>query len=117
MEKMCVVCHNREMAFRCIQCHKPVCDECAFKDDNGGFCSRECAAKYRAYREASTRLEVARPKGSLAKSLIILLILVGVILFAAWKLGLLSKSARERPLTETVKEKFQEVKKDVTGKR
>ncbi|MFP4176867.1 MAG: hypothetical protein ACOCR1_05050 [Planctomycetota bacterium] len=51
VEAQCVVCHNNKADFRCIECHKPVCDECAFKDTNGVFCTRDCAAKYDSYRK------------------------------------------------------------------
>ena len=96
MEQMCVVCHDRPAAFRCIRCHKPVCDVCAFKDENGAFCSRECSASYRSYRQAQARTAVAaRRRGGLLK-LVIVLLIVAAAAYAAWKLGLLPTSVTDR---------------------
>ena len=77
MEHTCVVCHNQPAAFRCKQCHKPMCDECAFKDDNGAFCSRECAANYRSFKQAPP-LEPRGKAGSLLKTVVILVLLAAV---------------------------------------
>lgn len=67
----CVVCHENEADHRCIQCHKPVCDEHAFKDDQGVFCSRDCAAAHRSYQDADSR-----SRGSSKGRRIVLLIVV-----------------------------------------
>jgi len=96
MEAMCVVCHDQPAAFRCVQCHKPVCDECAFKDDNGAFCSRECAANYRSFKRAETA-SARRRSGGLLKTLIILLVLAAVALVVAWRQGVLKLPGLEAP--------------------
>ena len=96
MSKMCVVCHTREMTFRCIQCHKPVCDECAFKDANGAFCCRECSASYKAYKDYSPGVEKARPRGSPIVTVLLVVILLAAAAFAAWKLGLIPEATKER---------------------
>ena len=93
MEAKCVVCHDKAAAFRCIQCHKPVCDECAHKDENGAFCSRECAGQYRSYAQVARK--AAAKKGSLGK-VILLVILLAVAAFIAWKRGLLPSSITDR---------------------
>ncbi|MFO7958497.1 MAG: hypothetical protein R6X33_15520 [Candidatus Brocadiia bacterium] len=89
MASNCVVCHDRPMAVRCIQCHKPVCDECAFKTEHGAFCSRECAASYRDYKQAQARKSSAGG-GSLLKVLVVLIV-IAAIAAAAWHFGLLDK--------------------------
>ena len=94
MEAKCVACHDRPAVIRCIQCHKPVCDECSFKDENGAFCSRRCAANYRSWRQAQASA-ASRKSGGLLKVIIVLLILAAVAL-AAWKLGLLPSSVTDR---------------------
>lgn len=95
MERTCVVCHDRPAMFRCKQCHKPVCDDCAFKDENGAFCSRECSAGYRSFKQAEARAPTRR-KGSPVRTLILLLVLLAIALAAAWKLDLLPESVTER---------------------
>jgi len=94
MEAKCVVCHTRLAAFRCIQCHKPVCDECAFKDDNGAFCCRECAASYRSFKQAEARAPVHREsKGG--RGILLLIVILALAAFAVWKLKLLRLPGRE----------------------
>ena len=98
MEHTCVVCHDQPAAFRCKQCHKPVCDECAFKDENGAFCRRECAANYRSFKQAQARTRPAKA-GSLLKTIVILVLLaaVAVAVFAyGAKKGWFGQEARER---------------------
>ena len=89
MEAKCVVCHTRPAAFRCIQCHKPVCDECAFKDDNGAFCCRECAASYRAFKHAQARAPVEQGAKRGGRGILILVLILALAAFAAWRLKLL----------------------------
>ena len=96
MNKMCVVCHTREMTFRCIQCHKPVCDECAFKDANGAFCCRECSASYKAYKEYPPAVEKARPRGNPIAAVLLVVILLAAAAYAAWKLGLIPEETKKR---------------------
>ncbi len=87
MEGKCVVCHDRPMKFRCIQCHKPVCDDCAFKTEHGAFCSRECSAAYRNYRQASGSAPSRRGAGGALKLLIGIIILAAIAAAVAWKMG------------------------------
>lgn len=75
MERKCVVCHDREFAVRCIQCHKPVCSECAFTTEHGSFCSRNCAASYRDYMKS-------RPQAGRGRSPVAKLLLVAIVLAA-----------------------------------
>ena len=86
MSGTCNVCHERGAEFRCIGCHKPVCDACAFKDANGAFCSRACAAKYRDFRESEARVE--SKGGGLGKVILILIVLAAIAAAIAW-MGLL----------------------------
>ncbi len=88
MKAQCIVCHERPAAFLCVQCHKPVCDECAFKDENGVFCSRECAARYRSYKQTQ-RPPVRRRPGGMLKGVIVGIVMAVLAALAAWKLGYL----------------------------
>ncbi|NLW49655.1 MAG: hypothetical protein GXY85_02270 [Candidatus Brocadiaceae bacterium] len=89
MDKQCVVCHVRPALFRCIQCHKPVCDECAFKTEHGAFCGRNCATAYRDFQKAQGDQPVKK-SGGLVTTLIAFLVAVAVLGFVAHRLGLLS---------------------------
>lgn len=108
MERMCVVCHDQVAAFRCKQCHKPMCDECAFKDENGAFCSRECAANYRSFKQAKARTP-ARKAGSLLRTVIILILLAAVAAAA------LIYAANRGWLGEGTKERVDDTQRRVTG--
>ncbi|MBS3762139.1 MAG: hypothetical protein KGZ25_02425 [Planctomycetes bacterium] len=82
-EEKCAVCHQRPAKHRCIQCHKPVCDECAFKNAYGVFCSRDCAATHQEFRE-NQAAEKARKQGLIKTliKLIIIVVLLGIIAVA-----------------------------------
>ncbi|MHC4592548.1 MAG: hypothetical protein ACYS8L_07640 [Planctomycetota bacterium] len=86
MERSCVVCHDKPFQFRCIQCHKPVCDDCAFKTEHGAFCGRECAAAYRDFQKSYAGKR-KKSSGSLLKVVVVLIILVVAALAAAYLLG------------------------------
>ena len=83
MDRQCVVCHEKAAAFRCIQCHKPTCSDCAFKTEHGAFCSRECAANYREFARAQGRAPTAR--GGLLRPLIGLIIIIAIALLVIHK--------------------------------
>jgi uncharacterized membrane protein len=79
MASECVVCHKNDASLRCRQCHKWVCDSCAFKDDNGAFCGRECANKYRDFQKSQTSGTEKAGKSmisSLIKKVFVLLLLL-----------------------------------------
>ena len=84
MERLCVICHRNAGMFRCIQCHKNVCDECAFKTEHGAFCGRECAATYRDFQRAQAR--ASRPRSSALKQLLVLVIILALAAVVAYKL-------------------------------
>ncbi len=88
MESKCVVCHERPAQFRCIQCHKPVCDECAFKNENGVFCGRSCAAAYRDFKAAASGRR--RSSSGLLGKLVVLIIVAFVVILAANYFGLVT---------------------------
>jgi hypothetical protein len=88
MGSKCVVCHDRPQQFRCIQCHKPVCNECAFKTEHGVFCGRDCAGAYREYQRAAG--PVRRSGGGL-KTLVILILIAAAAAVLAWRLNLLAR--------------------------
>lgn len=78
---VCGVCHEKEADHRCIQCHKPVCDDDAFKDDQGTFCGRECSAQYRSYDQASARVARARSHG--LRNVLIVLVMIAALVYLA----------------------------------
>lgn len=86
MERSCGVCHDRPFRFRCIQCHRPVCDDCAFKTTHGAFCSRDCATKYGEFKRSQVG-QAPRASRSALKVLVLLAILAAAALGAAYALG------------------------------
>ncbi|KPK65397.1 MAG: hypothetical protein AMK73_03135 [Planctomycetes bacterium SM23_32] len=88
IETKCGVCHEARAEFRCPQCHKPVCDACAFKTEHGAFCSRQCEAAYRDFVQTK-RPEPPRPRRSLLKPVIVAVLMI-IIVIAAMKAGWLS---------------------------
>jgi len=80
VEGKCVTCHERPADHRCIQCHKPICDDCAFKDAYGVFCSRECSARHQSFRQEQAG---ARAKGGPVKALIKLIIVLALLAIVA----------------------------------
>ena len=89
MDRQCVVCHTKEAVFRCIQCHKPTCDECAFKTEHGAFCSRQCANSYRDFMRAQP--SIPRRSGGALRALILVLIAaaIAVLVLHKYRPGLL----------------------------
>ena len=85
MEHQCGICHDRAAMFRCIQCHKPVCDDCAFKTEHGAFCSRECAGQYREFKRAQGP-QKRRSSLAFLKPLLGLAIVAALVAAAAYKL-------------------------------
>jgi hypothetical protein len=113
MASYCVVCHDRPADHRCRQCHKLVCDECAFKDDNGVFCCRDCAAAFRSYKQAAERV---RPAGTGAAqklvNLTVTLVLLAVIAAAVYVYG-----AKKGWFGEQAREKVVEIQRNLMGER
>jgi len=87
VEKKCVVCHVKPAVHRCLQCHKPTCNDCTFKSEAGAFCSRECAASYREYKQ--NQGTVKRRGGG--KKLVIAIVVLAAAVYAAYRYGLLEK--------------------------
>ena len=87
----CIRCHVREATKNCYQCHKAMCDTCSFTDENGTFCGRECAAKYREFRDHSKEDKRRVGVGPVGK-LIGLIIIAAVVLGALYALGVFKKS-------------------------
>jgi len=115
VDAICVICHDRPASFRCLECHKPVCDECAFKAAEGAFCSRNCATRYRDFKMSQAPAARGR-SGSLLKTLILLIALAAVALGIAWWKGWLPESWKARveqkatQLKEKVEQKAEEFK-------
>jgi len=94
MDRTCVVCHSNAAAVQCFQCHKPVCGQCGFKDENGAFCSRGCAATYREFRQS----QAVRGGGGtvvVPKGLIVLIVLAVAAFVVAWYMGWLPAGIRQ----------------------
>ena len=89
MERKCVVCHDKPARFRCIQCHKPVCEDCSFKTEHGAFCGRECAVMYRDFKKSFANAP-RRSSGIVGKLLVLILIVVAAAA-VAYKMGWLSQ--------------------------
>jgi len=102
----CVKCHVREATKNCFQCHKAVCDTCSFTDENGVFCGRTCAAKYREFNDNYQRKERKAGVGALGR-LIGLVIIAVVILGALYVLGVFNR--------EDVQKTFEKGKKAAAG--
>jgi len=118
MERQCVICHDRPADHQCRQCHKLVCDECAFKDDNGVFCCRDCAATFKSFKEDGAGAKAARKGGpvkSLVKLIVILVVLAivaGAVYVLGAKQGWFGEAEKDR-VTEgekQIKEKIEDVR-------
>ena len=87
----CGICHEQAMEFRCKQCHKPVCDECAFKIEHGAFCCRECANTYRDFkRDQEDEEEKPRRQRPLLMTAVVLLALA-VLAVLARRMGVFDR--------------------------
>ena len=88
MERQCVICHDRQADHQCRQCHKKVCDVCAFKDDAGVFCSRDCAATFRSFMQDKTGAP-AKGGGFVKRlvRLIVILVLLALVAGAVYVVG------------------------------
>lgn len=86
MATYCSICHDRLFRFRCRQCRKPVCEECAFSTQHGRFCSRRCAARFRDFKSHKVEDEAAAGGPSLLRALLVLIVLGAVVLVVgAWQ--------------------------------
>ncbi len=88
----CAVCHDQVMEFRCKQCHKPVCDDCAFKIEHGAFCSRECAHTYRDFKGDQKPEPRKRRRTSIV--LVAVLLVLAALAILARRMGLVPWLAR-----------------------
>lgn len=111
MASKCVVCNERDATLRCRQCHKWVCDSCAFKNEDGAFCERECATKYRDFQKAQPD-EEEEERGLIARLvrkivvLLIVVVLAGILYAYGARKGWLGE--REKARTERVIETIRE---------
>jgi len=88
MQSKCIVCHDKPAVFRCIQCHKPVCDDCSFKIEHGAFCSRECAVMYRDFKRSQRDSAPRRPGRFLAR-LVALILVAAMVVAALYVMGII----------------------------
>ena len=117
VESYCSYCRNRQAEFLCRQCHKPLCDECAFKTDLGVFCNRECANQFRDFHRSAARSKSGSGPG-LVRILIYVILLAAVGLAVAWWRGWLPEQIQARidNRAGTVREKVEEGVKDLKDK-
>ena len=75
----CINHPGRPADNRCIQCHKPLCDDCVIHDEGDAFCSKKCLSRYRtfhrSYEEAAAKLDV----GALLRRVGTGLLIVGIV--------------------------------------
>jgi len=115
-ERMCVVCHEKPGRFQCRQCHRLVCDECAFKVTDGAFCGRDCAAKFVAFKKHHAAAEAARG-GSVMRafkllvSLVLLTIIAGAVYVYGAKHGWFGEDTQGRVI-----EKQRQIERQVKDK-
>ena len=92
MATYCIKCHDNLFRYRCRQCRKPVCEECAFQTEHGTFCSHRCAARFRDFTSKQVA-DRGRGEGPSLVRTVLVLILVGLIVLAvAWWNGWLPES-------------------------
>lgn len=114
MEKQCVVCNDRKATLRCISCHKPICDDCAFKNTNGAFCSRDCSADYESFKKTKTpeKGKGGVLTGVLRKLVVLLILLVaaGAVYVYGAKQGWFGEKEKKRvqEQEERIEEKWRE---------
>jgi predicted amidophosphoribosyltransferase len=86
MATYCANCHDNLFKYRCKQCRKPVCEDCAFKTEHGTFCSHRCAARYRDFMSKETA-DKGKAEGSSVIGKLFMLLLAGlaVVAVAWWK--------------------------------
>lgn len=63
---------------RCIQCHKPLCDDCVIRDEGDSFCSKKCTSRYRTFHRAYEADRAKTPVGTIIGRIgtVVLLVLV-----------------------------------------
>ena len=84
-ERNCVRHHDRPAVAQCFQCHRPICEECRFKEARAGvFCSQECYDQHVAY--VGRKQAVIKQGGGL-KSMVIGLVFLAAIVLAAVYIG------------------------------
>ena len=59
--KTCLNHKEAEAVAQCHQCHKPVCKKCLVVQGEGKFCSTECAAKNKSFKESYKEPKLAGP--------------------------------------------------------
>ncbi|MHC4605679.1 MAG: hypothetical protein ACYTAF_01930 [Planctomycetota bacterium] len=76
MAKHCLNHSDRAAVTMCRKCHRPVCASCVTATPLGSFCSSECSALFREFRDHFGAASQAGSKGKVV-------ILAVLILFAA----------------------------------
>jgi len=82
-DKVCLKHTDREAAFLCLSCRKPVCDECTIALEGSHFCSTKCAEGH-ARTNANMEVYRGQQKGGFI-SLIIKLAIIGAIIYFGWQ--------------------------------
>lgn len=119
--QLCVICNKNPVQNRCMQCHKAICNACAFKTENGAFCSRKCAATYKDFKEQRTA-PARRPRSSLGHKFVVLVCLLIAAAVVAWFMDWIPESTKDKvkdtatSITEKAKKGVRETgDKRITG--
>lgn len=81
--KRCLNHKDRSAEAQCHQCHKPACHECIVENEQGKFCSPECAARFREFKTRWKEPDLKKPFNLVGK-LVGLAMLGVVFLGLAW---------------------------------
>ena len=81
--KVCLNHTSTPATSRCTTCFKPICDECILKEGSEDFCCQICIEKHKRTDE-NIQLLKSRKKSNLPGK-IIKLVIIGAIIYGAWK--------------------------------
>ena len=88
----CINHSGRPADNRCIQCHKPLCDDCVIHDEGDAFCSKKCLSRYRtfhrSYEAEHARTPLATIIARIGGALLVLLVVVALIYIGGEFLGI-----------------------------
>ncbi len=83
MDKVCLTHRDKVAVAQCHQCHKPVCQMCVMDDPLGKFCSPQCVARYKEFKNRWKEPNT-KPPFSIVGAISGLVMLAVVALGIAW---------------------------------
>lgn len=93
MKSHCLTHQDREAAFRCGTCSKPLCEECARQSPEGVYCSEQCrlnairsGERFADFRAKDAAARAAAQRAALVRNLVMLAILGALVVggIMAW---------------------------------